>query len=139
MGAGIAQVAAVAGHTVQLLDNRPGAAADAIRSIQAQISKLADKGKLSPERAAQASANLVAVQQLSDLAGASLVIEAIVENLQAKQGLYAELEGIVGDDCIFVSAKAKENVDELRDVLYKRVRQLHVQKYPYNDFLYEVE
>ena len=101
MGAGIAQVAAVAGHTVQLLDNRPGAAADAIRSIQAQISKLADKGKLSPERAAQASANLVAVQHLQELAGASLVIEAIVENLQAKQNLYAELEGIVGKDCVF--------------------------------------
>ncbi len=45
----------------------------------------------------------------------------------------------MGDGCIFVSAKAKENVDELRDVLYKRVRQLHVQKYPYNDFLYNEE
>lgn len=101
MGAGIAQVAAVAGHKVQLLDNRPGAAADAIRGIQAQINKLADKGKLSPEQAVKASANLVAVQQLSNLADAGLVIEAIVENLQAKQGLYAELEGIVGDDCIF--------------------------------------
>ncbi len=42
----------------------------------------------------------------------------------------------LGDDCIFVSAREKENVDELRDVLYKKVRQLHVQKYPYNDFLY---
>lgn len=101
MGAGIAQVAAVAGHTVQLMDNRPGAAEEAIRAIRAQITKLADKGKLKPERAAQANANLVAVQQLSELAGASLVIEAIVESLQAKQGLYAELEGIVGDDCIF--------------------------------------
>ncbi len=101
MGAGIAQVAAVAGHKVQLLDNRPGAADAAIQSIRTQITKLADKGKLSPERAAQASTNLVAAQQLSDLAGAGLVIEAIVENLQAKQGLYAELEGIVGDDCIF--------------------------------------
>ncbi len=101
MGAGIAQVAAVAGHPVQLLDNRPGAADAAIQTIRAQITKLADKGKISPESAAQASANLVAVQQLSDLAGASLVIEAIVENLQAKQSLYAELEGFVGDDCIF--------------------------------------
>ena len=101
MGAGIAQVAAVAGHTVQLMDNRPGAADAAIHNIRAQITKLADKGKLSHERAAQASANLAAVQQLSELASAGLVIEAIVENLQAKQGLYAELEGIVGEDCIF--------------------------------------
>lgn len=45
----------------------------------------------------------------------------------------------MGDDCIFVSAREKENVDELRDVLYKKVRQLHVQKYPYNDFLYPEE
>ena len=40
---------------------------------------------------------------------------------------------------LFVSAKKKENIDELREVLYKKVRELHVQKYPYNDFLYTIE
>ena len=40
-------------------------------------------------------------------------------------------------ECLFISAKQKENIDELRDILYKRVRELHVQKYPYNDFLYQ--
>lgn len=40
------------------------------------------------------------------------------------------------DSCLFISAREKENIDELREVLYKRVRELHVQKYPYNDFLY---
>ena len=40
-------------------------------------------------------------------------------------------------ECIFISAKKKENIDELREMLYKRVRELHVQKYPYNDFLYQ--
>lgn len=44
------------------------------------------------------------------------------------------------ENCIFISAKTKENMEELHHVLYKRVRELHVQKYPYNDFLYpEVE
>ena len=43
------------------------------------------------------------------------------------------------ENCIFISAKDKENIDEFRDVLYKKVRQLHVQKYPYNDFLYPEE
>lgn len=38
---------------------------------------------------------------------------------------------------LFISAKQKENIDELRETLYKRVRELHVQKYPYHDFLYE--
>jgi GTP-binding protein HflX len=40
-------------------------------------------------------------------------------------------------DCLFISAKQKDNIDELRDIMYKRVRELHVQKYPYNDFLYQ--
>ena len=42
-------------------------------------------------------------------------------------------------DCLFISAKNKENIDELREVLYQKVRELHVQKYPYNDFLYNIE
>ena len=41
------------------------------------------------------------------------------------------------DDCLFISAKNKENIDEFRNILYKKVRELHVQKYPYNDFLYQ--
>ena len=40
---------------------------------------------------------------------------------------------------LFISARKKENIDELREVLYQKVRELHVQKYPYNDFLYTVE
>ena len=40
-------------------------------------------------------------------------------------------------ECVFISARQKENIDELRSVLYKKVRELHVQKYPYNDFLYQ--
>ena len=43
----------------------------------------------------------------------------------------------MGDCCIFISAREKENIDELRDILYMKVRELHVQKYPYNDFLYD--
>ena len=40
---------------------------------------------------------------------------------------------------IFISAKKKENLDELRSILYEKVRELHVQKYPYNDFLYQID
>jgi len=42
-----------------------------------------------------------------------------------------------GDSCLFISAREKQNIEELRSVLYKKVRELHVQKYPYNDFLYQ--
>ncbi|MBR1596115.1 MAG: GTPase HflX [Phocaeicola sp.] len=42
----------------------------------------------------------------------------------------------LNDNCIFISAKGKTNLEELKEVVYKKVRELHVQKYPYNDFLY---
>lgn len=101
MGAGIAQVAAAAGHPVKLLDNRPGAAEKAVDGIRAQFARLAEKGKLTAEAAQAAGARLIPVEQLADLADAGLITEAIVENLEAKQKLYADLEGIVGPDCIF--------------------------------------
>lgn len=43
----------------------------------------------------------------------------------------------LGDDCIFISAREKENIDNLKELFYTRIKQLHVQKYPYNDFLFE--
>ncbi len=45
----------------------------------------------------------------------------------------------MGDDCLFISAREKININQLRDTIYKKVRELHVQKYPYNDFLYNIE
>ena len=101
MGAGIAQIAAAAGHPVMLLDNRSGAAELAIEGIRAQFAKMADKGKLTAAAAHAAGARLLPVAQLADLADCALVVEAIVENLEAKQTLYADLEAIVGPDCIF--------------------------------------
>ena len=43
----------------------------------------------------------------------------------------------MGDDCIFISAREKMNIDELKKLFYTRIKQLHVQKYPYNDFLFD--
>ena len=43
----------------------------------------------------------------------------------------------LGEDCFFISAKEKTNIPELKALMYKKVRELHVQKYPYNDFLYQ--
>ncbi|MBO5263849.1 MAG: GTPase HflX [Bacteroidaceae bacterium] len=43
----------------------------------------------------------------------------------------------LADNCIFISARERSNIDDLKDIIYKRVCELHVQKYPYNDFLYQ--
>ncbi len=100
MGAGIAQVAAVAGHHVRLLDNRPDVAARAVAGIRAQLGKLAEKGRLTATDAAAAGMRLIPAHEIADLAAAGLVVEAIVEDLAEKRALLADLEGIVGRDCI---------------------------------------
>ena len=43
----------------------------------------------------------------------------------------------LADNCLFISAREKQNIDNLKDIIYKKVCELHVQKYPYNDFLYQ--
>lgn len=43
----------------------------------------------------------------------------------------------LGDNCVFISARQKENIEELRQILYERVKQIHIQRYPYNDFLFQ--
>ena len=103
MGAGIAQIAAQAGHPVQLLDTQPGAAAKAIAGIRATFAKLADKGKLDRDAAANAGERLRVADSAAQLAGAALVIEAVVERLEVKRSLFAELEDIVGDEAILAT------------------------------------
>lgn len=103
MGAGIAQVAALAGHPVRLFDLRADAARQAVDSQRAQLAQLAGKGRLDAALAEAASARLSAVSELAELAGCALVIEAIVEQLEAKQALFSQLEAIVGDDALLAS------------------------------------
>lgn len=122
MGAGIAQIAAAAGHPVKLFDNRAGAAAQAVAGIRGQFDKLAAKGKLTPEAAQAAGARLVAVEALSDLADAALVVEAIVERLDAKQQLFCALEEIVGDDCLFGTNTSSISVTAIGSALQRPER-----------------
>lgn len=113
MGAGIAQVAAAAGHPVRLMDARPDAARAAHDNIAAALSALVGKGRMSaPEREA-ILARIVPVDVLADLAGAALVVEVIVEQLQAKQTLLRELENHVGRDAILASNTSSISVTAL--------------------------
>jgi 3-hydroxybutyryl-CoA dehydrogenase len=103
MGAGIAQVAAAAGHEVCLFDTRPEAATKAIDGIGKVFAKLVDKGRMDALDADLARARLQAVDSLAQVKDAALVVEAIVENLVAKRTLFAELEDIVDPRCILAT------------------------------------
>lgn len=103
MGSGIAQVAASAGHQVLLFDTRTDAADKAIADIGKTYAKLVEKGRMDAAAADEARARLKRIGSLQEAGAAALVVEAIVENLDAKRALFAELEGIVADGCILAT------------------------------------
>jgi 3-hydroxybutyryl-CoA dehydrogenase len=103
MGAGIAQVAAQAGHTVQLFDMRDGAALDAKTKLTATFDSLVAKGKLAADAAHAALARITPIHTLKDAARVGLVVEAIVETLGAKRALFQQLENIVSADCVLAT------------------------------------
>ena len=119
MGSGIAQVAAAAGYCVKLFDTRPEAVDKAIADIGKVYGKLVEKGRMSGADADAARARLSGVASLDQVAGAALVIEAIVENLDVKRGLFAELEAIVGDDIPGVGIVARHEIEDSRIVVHK--------------------
>jgi 3-hydroxybutyryl-CoA dehydrogenase len=103
MGRGVAQIAAQAGIKVVLYDTRSDAAPAARDYVAAQLARLAEKGRLAPEAAAAATARLDIAHVLTHLSSCHVVIEAIVENLDAKRELFAHLEGIVAPDALLAT------------------------------------
>jgi 3-hydroxybutyryl-CoA dehydrogenase len=103
MGRGIAQIAALAGATVWLNDTRAGAAESARQALAGTVNMLVNKGKLQRDAADSAISRLHAADLPEQLAGCHVVIEAIVENLEAKKALFGALEDIVRPDTILAT------------------------------------
>lgn len=103
MGAGIAQLAAQAGHDVLLFDAAPGAAAKGKERTAAGLAKLVARGKVAEADAAAIMGRMAIAETMADLADASLVIEAIVENIDIKRKVFAEVEATVGEDAILAT------------------------------------
>ena len=117
MGLGIAQVAAQAGHLVLLFDLREGAAAQALLQLGKTLDTLAAKGKLTAEAAAQTLARITPIGHLQEASGAGLVIEAIVEQLEAKRALFAQLEAVVAADCMLATNTSSISVTAIANGL----------------------
>src|SRR4051812_40095290 len=88
MGAGIAQVAATAGHDVHLHDAGPQRAAAAVEGLRRRLSDLAAKGRLTDDQAQAAADRLHVVADLAELPGCELVVEAAVEDLEVKREVF---------------------------------------------------
>jgi 3-hydroxybutyryl-CoA dehydrogenase len=103
MGAGIAQLAAIAGHPVVLYDIRPEAVTNAVDTLRKSIQKLVEKRHISADGGLRAANLVIPVQSLAKLKDAYIVIEAVAEDLQVKSALFGELETVVSRECILAS------------------------------------
>jgi 3-hydroxybutyryl-CoA dehydrogenase len=117
MGRGIAQVVAQAGIEVRLFDTRPGAAIEARDAVVAQWHRLQSKGKADADRVTDWTARLTTIDGLDALSGCDLVIEAIVERLDAKQELFVRLESLTSPDCVLATNTSSLSVTAIAAAL----------------------
>ncbi len=103
MGAGIAQVAATAGHEVYLCDTKPEALKTAKEKLQKILNRLVEKGRMDDPTAKAIFGRIYFMNDFKNFGDTDLVVEAIIENLEIKQSVFQSLEKIVRKDCILAS------------------------------------
>ncbi len=113
MGSGIAQVSAMAGDTVILRDIHPSAVEKGLASIEKSLAKLESKDRLQGQTAQAIRDRITGATELSAMADCDLVIEAIVENMQAKTTLFEQLNKVVGPDAILASNTSSLSITAL--------------------------
>ncbi len=103
MGRGIAQIAAQAGSTILLFDMQADTARKAQAAVFSQWDKLCEKGRLDAGQTALYKSRLLCAAALSELSDCDLIVEAIIERLDVKATLFAELEAIVQPTAVLVT------------------------------------
>lgn len=103
MGMGIAQIAAQAGLQVRLFDAKAGAAEAGLAKLKTMLEKLQAKGKFTEAVLQETLARFKILNSIEEVAGVDLVVEAIIENLEIKQSLFKQLEGIVSSKTILAT------------------------------------
>jgi 3-hydroxybutyryl-CoA dehydrogenase len=117
MGSGIAQVAAMAGFDVTVLEVEQKFLDQGFAGIEKSLAKFAErppeKGGITAQQKDQIRARLKGTTNKQNLAGCEIVIEAIIENVEEKKKMYASLDGIVKKDAIFASNTSSISITEL--------------------------
>jgi len=117
MGAGIAQVAAKAGHQVLLFDAAEGAAARGRDGVAKGLQKLVERGKMTAEAVEALVARITPIASLEAMAPAALVIEAIVERLDVKQSVFGQLEDICSESTVLATNTSSISVTAIGNTL----------------------
>jgi 3-hydroxybutyryl-CoA dehydrogenase len=117
MGAGIAQVAAAAGHPVVVLEIDDDRAERAATAVRDGLRKAADRGRLAADLAARAASQLRVTTSYDDLAECGLVVEAVAEDVGIKHEVLRRLEPVVGADCLLATNTSSLSIDAVGRVL----------------------
>jgi len=126
MGAGIAQVAATAGHRVLVHDADAEAMARARKVLEHIHNRLVEKGRLTRAAAEETLARVSFEHRVEKLAPCGLVIEAIVEDLDVKRALFASLEGVVDQGCVLATNTSSLSVSAIASACRENARVLGV-------------
>jgi len=126
MGAGIAQVAATAGHKVCLFDNHSEALDAASGKLTKIFNRLVEKERITRSEADSILARIEFCQNLEDLAGSDLIVEAIVEDLEAKRNLFSHLELIADDNTILATNTSSLSIAKIASACSKPHRVLGI-------------
>lgn len=113
MGSGIAQVAAQAGYEVVVYDQNISALERSENALKNTLAKLSEKGKITTEMSSSILARIAFRDSMNALAASDLVIEAIVENMDVKRGVFQSLEAIVSESCILASNTSSLSITAL--------------------------
>jgi 3-hydroxybutyryl-CoA dehydrogenase len=113
MGAGIAQVAAVGGFAVELVDVGESQLGEGMARIEKSLQRLVEKGTITNELREQSLGRLSHSTSLEAFAGSDLVIEAIIENLTIKRETWARLDQICRSETIFASNTSSLSITEM--------------------------
>ena len=122
MGAGIAQVAAMAGNEVRLFDTSSEAKNNALLKITESINKFVAKGQVFPEEGVAITGRIYLCEKLETFADCDVVIEAIIEDLGVKKALFINLESVVSTDCILATNTSSLSVTSIASSLNRPER-----------------
>ncbi len=122
MGSGIAQVAATAGCKVKVFDTNEQALEKSKSALEKILSRLVEKGRIDTSEKNRIQENIVHVADLKDLKDADLTIEAIIENLEIKKKVFAELESYVSEHTIIASNTSSLSIASIASSLEKPER-----------------
>ena len=126
MGSGIAQVAASAGHSVVLFDTNADALSLSKSKLANVMDRMVEKGRLTSEEAQEIQNRISYADHMEALSESGIIIEAIIENLDIKKGVFSSIESLVSKDCILASNTSSLSIASIASACERSERVLGI-------------